>query len=748
MRRSRAGDDRSARVRDSRRGRRTQAARHKAEVMATGHVEARAERGNGLRGASGRLCSREGARSARLMLPTAEFVVSRTMAIWRNRLYLRGRGEFHGLADGRDARPCSPTVASGASCANTGHTSGPGRGAGETFGRRRQRIVRLRRHGALVAERQPLMATTDCKRPQATVRFVHGLPRGANHRRPARTTGRLRRPRTLPSHFTQRGPRVRRPLRDRAERRHPPAAELAASTLPLCAHFEQPDALRDPPPHAASDERPARLHDEQDLEDAQDRCGTRSRASTWDEDITPGRCAPSIRSSPAERRRAHKGKFRIAPAGAGGAMIYWAAVGERNGQSWLEGFSVGDEGVAKVLDVASTQLKVSRDQGGQLQQGDRRRAVHRLPHGGPRRQERGVRGRLAVERGRRVRREHARGRSAVLAHPRRRRSVQPAVARDHDVLEECLGRQRSRRGRDLPGQLLALGRADLERLPELPPRLDRPVHEHAHRRPRPRPGPTATRSSNYTKANAGKELRLPRARRRHPRRRRGRRGATTARRSYTSRRTRRKTGASPPATPTCTPCPTTTARAAPRLPSPAPPTRAQSEYYPAYSPDDKYIAFDRAPGSEGMYYNPHAEVFVVPAGGGKGRFASNANDPPACTGATTPGITNSWAKWSPQVTTCSGGAPLLGDLLLVPRRRPCSTPANLMSGGHGSRPRSSMSPPSSMTGPARSRRTQPCTSGISPRRTREQQPFNGGPTKRPHADVGIVDIPPPTVTPK
>jgi hypothetical protein len=77
------------------------------------------------------------------------------------------------------------------------------------------------------------------------------------------------------------------------------------------------------------------------------------------------------------------------------------------------------------------------------------------------------------------------------------------------------------------------------------------------------------------------------------------------------------------------------------------------EYYPAFSPDDRYIAFNESPAGEAMYYNPHAEIDVVPSGGGAAtRLAANA--PPACTGAVSPGITNSWAKWSPQVTTCSG----------------------------------------------------------------------------------------------
>jgi len=78
-----------------------------------------------------------------------------------------------------------------------------------------------------------------------------------------------------------------------------------------------------------------------------------------------------------------------------------------------------------------------------------------------------------------------------------------------------------------------------------------------------------------------------------------------------------------------------------------------AEYYPWYSPDDKYIAFDRAPGSEIMYYNPHSEVYVVPSAGGTATRLA-ANDAPSCMGVPSPGITNSWPKWSPQATTCNG----------------------------------------------------------------------------------------------
>jgi hypothetical protein len=80
-----------------------------------------------------------------------------------------------------------------------------------------------------------------------------------------------------------------------------------------------------------------------------------------------------------------------------------------------------------------------------------------------------------------------------------------------------------------------------------------------------------------------------------------------------------------------------------------------TEYYPAFSPDDAYIAFTRFQGTSDSYSNPQAEVFVVPAAGGTAtRFG--ANDPPACqTGVQSPGVTNDWAKWSPEATTAANG---------------------------------------------------------------------------------------------
>jgi len=85
---------------------------------------------------------------------------------------------------------------------------------------------------------------------------------------------------------------------------------------------------------------------------------------------------------------------------------------------------------------------------------------------------------------------------------------------------------------------------------------------------------------------------------------------------------------------------------------------AFNQFYPTFSADDQLLAFNRVPATGGQpttsYNNPAAEVFVVPTTGGvPTRLA--ANDPAACLAAKkSPGLTNSWPKWSPEVADVGG----------------------------------------------------------------------------------------------
>ncbi len=71
------------------------------------------------------------------------------------------------------------------------------------------------------------------------------------------------------------------------------------------------------------------------------------------------------------------------------------------------------------------------------------------------------------------------------------------------------------------------------------------------------------------------------------------------------------------------------------------------EFYPVYSPNDAWVAFNRHDQPLVNSYNqPAAEVFIVPGEGGTA-VRLQANDPPTCTGLTSPGLTNSWPRWAP-----------------------------------------------------------------------------------------------------
>ncbi len=86
-----------------------------------------------------------------------------------------------------------------------------------------------------------------------------------------------------------------------------------------------------------------------------------------------------------------------------------------------------------------------------------------------------------------------------------------------------------------------------------------------------------------------------------------------------------------------------------------------NEYYPAWSPDDKLIAFNRVAAGNSMYNQPLAEVYVVAPsavtcdGVQAAQCRLKANDPVACTGSKSPGVQNTWPKWAPLPSSTSGG---------------------------------------------------------------------------------------------
>ncbi len=77
-----------------------------------------------------------------------------------------------------------------------------------------------------------------------------------------------------------------------------------------------------------------------------------------------------------------------------------------------------------------------------------------------------------------------------------------------------------------------------------------------------------------------------------------------------------------------------------------------NEYYPTWSPDDLFVAFNRVAAGQSSYNNAQAEVYIIDSTGGTPiRLA--ANDPPTCSGKTSPGVTNSWPKWAPEVSAAN-----------------------------------------------------------------------------------------------
>ncbi len=83
-------------------------------------------------------------------------------------------------------------------------------------------------------------------------------------------------------------------------------------------------------------------------------------------------------------------------------------------------------------------------------------------------------------------------------------------------------------------------------------------------------------------------------------------------------------------------------------------TATYNEFYPTFSPDDTYVAFNRVADGQSSYNNAASEVWIIPTAGNTTPTRIAANDPPACTGKVSPGVTNSWPKWAPAATDDGG----------------------------------------------------------------------------------------------
>ena len=70
-----------------------------------------------------------------------------------------------------------------------------------------------------------------------------------------------------------------------------------------------------------------------------------------------------------------------------------------------------------------------------------------------------------------------------------------------------------------------------------------------------------------------------------------------------------------------------------------PPDPFYSYYYPAFSPDGSWLAFNRAPHGGSSYANPGAELMLVSTTGGAATLLSNTSGGP--------NMTNSYPRWSP-----------------------------------------------------------------------------------------------------
>jgi hypothetical protein len=392
------------------------------------------------------------------------------------------------------------------------------------------------------------------------------------------------------------------------------------------------------------------------------------RASIWGQDITVTVRGVDM-NDPSSQPSGSTAKFRVAPAGAGGAMIYWAAIGDKNGLSWLEGFNVGDENVSSVLTTAQVALQISRDQGGNLQtangaqkagtvecigchaavpdgvdggtgtsvafvdfypwtgvvagvQADAGGSIPPwLTQGGAQVFSQPWVGLPTFSKG-----DWATGRHIAIAsygcppggpatgagwYPWNGStcSTQPGSGLAWFDVSTAAGPVISSNSYDVGMGVLSDEGTAWGILARNGDTHGAEFANFSH------DGKTIV----YVSTDGGKDGRLD---------------LGTVAKLYTVPYNARQGGDATPVAGASDP--------------------AWAQFYPSFSPNDALIAFNRAPIAENMYYNPHDEVFVVPSAGGTATRLT-ANDPPACLGVSSPGLTNSWPKWSPSVQTCADG---------------------------------------------------------------------------------------------
>ena len=380
------------------------------------------------------------------------------------------------------------------------------------------------------------------------------------------------------------------------------------------------------------------------------------RGDSWGDEVSV--TIRGVDTSGSQPPTSSTSSLTIAPAGAGGAMVYWAATGDQNGMSWLEGFAPGDEGVATTLEVGQVQARLYRDQNGNVVDGGAPQCIGchaAVPDGNsvtfadfwpwPGSSAQVDPGSTGL-----VPSWLTPGGAQTLSMPWLGiAAFSKADWSDEQVAITSFGCGAPSPGNqqtypwngatcsDQPSSALAwidlaapTAVSEAGSGNQLGPVIMGDLGTSwgiLARTGDPRGAEFPNWSHDganivYVSTNAGKDGRL----------------ASGEADLYTVPFAARAGGAATPVQGASDP--------------------NADEYYPSYSEDDQLIAFDRSTtdGPNGMYYNPQAEVYVVPAGGASSPTRLAANDPPACEGTPgSPGVTNSWPKWSPDVEACPDG---------------------------------------------------------------------------------------------